>query len=245
MQRVLFLLLAFLGATPVAQSSPEGITLHQKTVVTGISSAVTQGQGTETTYHSPDGMRHTYSAGTDIIVRFRDRKMIFLDHKKKTYSEMTFDQIRKRIQRAASELSKQNQTPAAVRQMFGETAGEVTFTDEGPGEEVAGFATRKYLIQIPPMEIRIWSAKELPVPSHYYDALKLGAQANPMFDMGKMYDAFKTMKGLAVKTVTSMQAMGTKITTTTTVTSVERGPIPSSIFEAPADYTRTTLPGLP
>ena len=241
MQRVLLFLLTSLGATLVAQASPEGITLHQKTVVTGIPSGVPQGDGTETTYHSSEGMRHNYSAGTDIIVRFSDRKMILLDHKKKTYSEMTFDQIRESIQKAASELKQQQQTPDTVRQML----GEVAFTDEGPGEEVAGFATRKYLIQMPPMEIRIWSAKELPVPSHYYDGLKLGAQANPMFDMGKIYDALKTMKGLAVKTVTSMEAMGTEITTTTTVTSVERGPLPSSIFEVPADYTRTAQPGLP
>ena len=83
------------------------------------------------------------------------------------------------------------------------------------------------------------------MPSHYYDALRRGAQTNPMFDMGKIYDAFKTMEGLAIKTVTSMEIMGTKITTTTTVTSVERGLLPSSTFDVPADYTRTAQPGLP
>ena len=242
--RVVLFLLMSLGATLTCGSASEGLTLHQKTVVTGMPMGQAQ-DTTETTYYSKDGMRQNYAAGTDVIVQFGDQKMILLDHQKKTYSEMTFGQIREMTGRATSELSQQDQVPDATRQMMGQNVGEVTFTDEGPGEEIAGFATQKYRIQMPSLELRLWSAKELPVPSHYYDALRLGAQANPMFDMGKIYDAFKTMEGLAVKTVTSMEIMGTRITTTTTVTSVERGPLPSSTFDVPADYTRTAQPGLP
>jgi hypothetical protein len=39
--------------------------------------------------------------------------------------------------------------------------------------------------------LEIWAAPELQVPAVFYDAMKIFTPANPMFDLRKMYDAFK------------------------------------------------------
>jgi hypothetical protein len=57
-----------------------------------------------------------------------------------------------------------------------------------------------------------------------------------VLDMGKMYDAFKQINGMAMKSVLKMKVMSMSITTTTEVTSVQKGAIPPSTFEVPAGY---------
>jgi hypothetical protein len=67
--------------------------------------------------------------------------------------------------------------------------------------------------------------------------MKLQAKANPMFDMGKMMEEFKKIKGMHMKTVSSFKMMGMNMVTTTVVTSVSKGAIPASTFEIPSGYT--------
>jgi hypothetical protein len=94
---------------------------------------------------------------------------------------------------------------------------------------------------MPPIEMEIWAAPDLTVPAIYYDGLKMNMPPNPMFDMGKMYDEFKKIKGMTVKTVMRMSMMGMNMTSTTAVTSVEKGAIPASTFQVPAGYKSEPL----
>ena len=57
-----------------------------------------------------------------------------------------------------------------------------------------------------------------------------------MFDMSKMYDEFKKIQGMTLKTVSIMKMMNMEIRTETVVTSVDKASIPASTFEVPAGY---------
>lgn len=215
-----------------------GITLHQQTTISGMPVGQGHGETTETTFLSAEAVRHSSSNGNDFIVRKGEGKLITIDHNKKTYSEITFEEIQKAMKKAASGVTQDQEALQSLRQMTGGKIGNVTLTEQGSGGVVAGFVTRKYFLDIPPLEMQIWSAPELQMPSFYYDALKLRTQTNPLFDMRKVFEAFKKMNGLAVKTIVIMKVMQTTMTVTTEVTSVEKAPLPTSTFEIPPGYTQ-------
>ena len=135
----------------------------------------------------------------------------------------------------AAEMGKNKEEMEALQKMMGKTAGPTTMTKVGPGESIAGYATEKYVIS-GPMEWEIWAAPDLKIPGAYYDAMKLRVPANPMFDMRKLYDEFKKIDGMAMKTVMTLKMMGMSSTTTTVVNSVDKVPIPPSTFQVPDGY---------
>ena len=165
--------------------------------------------------------------GKDVIVRLDTQKVVSIDNKKKTYTEMTFEEIQNLAQATTASMP-----PEALAQMkkmgMGGGTGEATVTSLGAGEPIAGYATQKYHISMSPLEID--------TPAQYFDAMKALMPANPMMDLRKMFEEFKKIKGTALKTVTNMKMMGMNSTTTMEVTSVDKTPVPASAFDVPAGY---------
>ena len=79
----------------------------------------------------------------------------------------------------------------------------------------------------------------MPRAEEYYEALKVRLVRNPLFEMHKLYDSFKNVKGMFLKSVLKMTLMGITVTTTAEATSVEKGPIPEGQFQAPQDYKKS------
>lgn len=234
------ILLLAAGVRPAAAQATsifsQDLTLQETTTMTGMPMA--SGKATTSTkYFSGNAMRTVSSTGEDSIIRFDQQKMIQIDHQKKSYSEMTFQQMQEMLDKLGSDPGVDNKQAAeAMKQVFGQTMGQVSVKPNGPGEPIAGYATEKYLVSMTPMEMQLWTAPGLTIPPVYYDTMKLNARKNPMFDMSKMLDEFKKIKGMTLKTVMSMKMMGMNMETTTVATSVEKGPIPASKFEVPAGY---------
>ena len=223
-------------AAQVASIFSQDLTIQETTTMTGMPMASAK-PTTSTKYFSGNAMRTVSSTGEDSIIRFDQKKIFNIDHKQKTYSETTFEQLQEMLDKLGSDPSVDNKQAAeAMKQVFGQTMGQVTVTPKGPGEAIAGYATEKYLVSMPPMEMQIWAAPGLTVPAVYYDTMKLNAKKNPMFDMSKMLDEFKKIKGMTVKTLMSMKMMGMNMETTTIATSIEKGPIPASKFDLPDGY---------
>jgi hypothetical protein len=188
-----------------------------------------KGRETPTTlYISQMATRSSTGEGMDVIIRLDAKKMFIIDNKKKTYSERTFDEMEK----MAAGAGKENPPPEAaaqMRPMMG--SGEVTVTPLGPGETIAGYATEKYHVTNgAEMEVDVWMAPALVMPAAYYDAMKSLMPANPMFD------EYKKIGAMQLKSVSTMKVAGHLITTTTVVKSVDKAPIPSATFDVPAGY---------
>ncbi len=232
-----FIVSGVMAQPAVAQLSAllsQGVTITQ--TVTG-SGMMGKGASTSTVtlYFSGNAMKQVNADGTDSIIRFDQGKIISVDNKKKTYSEVTFQQLQDEINKALSEAKMDPEQMAMIKKMTGQTATQFSVTDQGPGEIIAGYKTEKYLVA-GPMEMQIFAAPDLRVPSAYFDSLRIKAPANPMFDMGKMYDELKKINGWPMKNVTTMRMMNMSMTTTTEVTSVVKGAVPPSTFEVPAGY---------
>jgi hypothetical protein len=235
---VLFIIVGLVstnGLVPFASAQlsgllSQGVTMTQTTNANG--STVTA-----TLYFSGNATKTASSNGVDSIVRFDQQKIITVDNNKKTYSELTFQQMQENADKAASAMPNSPEAIAAMRKFgLGGSTAPLSVTKQGPGETIAGYATNKYLVS-GPFEMQIWAAPDLKVPAAYFDAMKVHVPANPMFDMRQMYDAFKQIDGWPVKSVMTMKMMmGRSMTTTTEVTSVQKGAIPPSTFEVPAGY---------
>jgi hypothetical protein len=206
-----------------------GLTLTQTTTANGKTSNATA-------YFSGNAMKHATAEGQDSIIRFDQGKIVSVDNKKKTYSELTFDELQKMMDQAGAMMNQNPEAMAAMQKLMGGgNQKPLTVTKAGPGETIAGYATEKYVVS-GPFDMEIWAAPDLKVPAAYYDTMRLRMPANPIMDMGKMFEAFKQVNGWAMKTTMKMRMMGRDIVTTTEVTSVQKGAVPASTFEVPAGY---------
>jgi hypothetical protein len=224
-----------LNAAPQAFFSSD-LTLHQTQTSSG-------GRGGErtvnvTSYLSGNAMKTSSSDGSDSILRLDEGKLILIDNNKKTYSETTFQQLQDMMDKA---MGGQKELPPEVRKMMGATSSEVSVTKAGPGENVAGYPTEKYLMK-GPIEMEIWAAPGLKMPPQYYDAIKLRMPPNPMFDFNKIYNEMKKIDGMPVKQVVTMKmtgmGMNMEVKSTTVVTSIDKGAIPKTTFDIPAGYKK-------
>jgi hypothetical protein len=221
-------------STPIARA--QDLTLHETTSSTGMA-----GKGasntTQTRYITSTAMKNTSTSGLDTIIQLAEGKIISIDNGKKTYSEMTVKQLNEMLAKLASsgEGGENAEAMAAMRKMMGQVSDSFTVTKAGPGENIAGYSTEKYVIS-GMLNMEIWAAPDLKMPALYYDAMKLQAVKNPMFDMSKLYDEMKKIQGTPLKTVITMKMMNMEMKTTSVVTSVEKTPIPESVFQVPAGY---------
>jgi hypothetical protein len=217
----------------------QDITLYQTTTSTGM-----MGSGSvnvnSTQYYSGKALRISSSDGHDSIIRFDTGKIITIDNKQKTYTEMTVEQLNDFFEKQTAQMGMDKEKLDQMRKMMGQMADSFSVTKEGPGESIAGYATEKYIVK-GPMEMEIYAAPDLKIPALYYDVMKMRVPRNPLFDTGKMYDEMKKIEGMPLKTITTMKMMNMEMKTTTVVTKVEKAPIPASIFDVPAGYKQVQM----
>lgn len=226
------LLVLLFGAAAYAQD----LTIHMQTTATGM-----PGGGktmNSDTYISKAAIRNNSPEGMDSIVYPGSGKIVTIDNKKRTYTELTVDQLQEMLNKVTAEMNdpEKKQAMEQMRAMMGGMADSIKVENLGPGETVAGFRTHHYKFTMGPMVMDIMATPDLAYPPMYYDTMKLRMKANPMFDMGKIYEEMKKIKGVPLKTVMNMKMMGMSMTTTSVATSVDRAPIPASVFAIPAGY---------
>jgi hypothetical protein len=243
---VLFALLlsALVCTTLVMNGAPQSffstdLTIHQTESSSGGRGAPRS--ATSTTYLSGNAMKRSGSDGSDMIIRLDEGKMVMVDNGKKTYSEISFQDMQAMMDKASQAMKDlPPEAAAAMKSMMGNMATEISVTSAGPGEAIAGYATQKYVVK-GPMEMEIWAAPALKVPPQFYDAIKMRLPRNPMFDLGKLYDEMKKIDGWPVKQITSLKMMGQEQKSESVVTSVDKTPIPKSTFDVPAGYKKTEV----
>ena len=240
-----FGLLLFIGGMlrdSTAQIGVEDLTLH-KTITSSGMMGSGSGTTTSTEYFSRNAIRTKSSDGDDTIIHLDDGKIITIDHDKKTYSDMTFEQLQEMMDKLTAQTGMGPEQMAAVKKMMGQAGEAFSIGEEGPGEEIVGYATEKYRIK-GPIEIEVWAAPDLKIPTNYYDVMKMRMPQNPIIDFGKMYDELKKIDGIILKSATTIKMMNMEMKTSEVVTSAERGSIPASTFEVPAGY-KNVPPNLP
>ena len=183
---------------------------------------------TETLYVGRAAMRYV-TESDDIIIRLEQKKYILVDHAEKTYSELTFDQMRKMAAGVGKDLDPKDKEELS-RSLDG--GRESTFKRMGPGDTILGYKTEKYLLTGPLGQIEVHAAPSLETPAAYFEAINLNAGG----PFAGLTEQFKAIKGMMLKTVSNLKILGSPIVTTSVATRVDRSPIPAARFEPPSGY---------
>ncbi len=196
-------------------------------------------ESTSVTYLSSDAIYEKSSSGNDFLIRFEGGSVLSINNKEKKYSEYTFEDLNKALASAGDESNENKEAQAMMKKMMGNMTKEAKLVKIGPAEDVAGYSTVKYELTMPPMLITIWAAPDLPMPDAYFDNMKLTATQNPMFDLSAMFDSFKQIDGVGMKTETVFTMMGMTVKSREEVVKVEKGSFPEVTI--PAGYKKESM----
>lgn len=196
-------------------------------------------ESTSVTYLSSDAIYEKSSSGTDFLIRFEGGSVLSINHKEKEYSEYTFEELNQALASAGGDSAENKEAQEMMKKMMGNMAKEARLEKLGPAEDVAGYSTVKYQLTISPMVITIWAAPDIPMPDAYFDNMKLTSASNPMFDLSAMFDAFKEIEGVGMKTETVFSMMGMNMKSREEVVKVEKGTFPQ--VAVPAGYKKQSM----
>jgi hypothetical protein len=175
---------------------------------------------TTTKYFSGDAIRSTSTDGTDYILRYDTRKVIILNNTKRTYTEITFDQ-----------LNVKSDSLTVTQAVAAKESREAAFLPQGPGETIVGYATERYvLLQAPFKEAEA-----------SYESIRARGPQPALFDAAKLLDKTTLIKGATLKTVVTMTLKDKTDVSTTITTGVDKAKIAASKFEVPSGYTLAKL----
>jgi Domain of unknown function (DUF4412) len=186
-----------------------------------------------TTYYvSPNAIRRTTPGANDVIDRIDRGTIIYLDHRSKTYGEISAAEARAKIASGMANLDTQNK--AMLHQMGLDAPAQLIKI--GPGENIAGYPTEKYSLKTGMAEVELWITQSLQFPAAYYrDFNLLSGVAGPVGDSGKIAE----VHGVVLKrTMTGMMGRRMSANASETAVSVEKRPIPASMFDPPAGYQK-------
>jgi hypothetical protein len=187
------------------------------------------GAGTSTYYISCNAVRYTNAVvNTDVIYRLDQNVVITLNDDAKTYRRVNLSAAPSGTSRSVAG------TPAELFRQLGFDAAP-TVTSLGPGGNIAGYATQKYLVATPAVRAEIWVAQSLEMPAAYYDG-NSRFKKSTMFDMTKFDLEIRKIKGTVLKRSVTVTLAGMGQKYTETATAVDRNPIPSSTFDVPSSY---------
>ncbi len=218
----------------VAQLSAAG----DLTLVSKVTSAM-GGPATSTQYLAEGRMRMS-GGGDDTIVNMKAGTLVIIDHKKKTYSETTFDEMREHF----AEMAEMVNSNPMMSQMMGKVS-EVEVKKTSETREILGYNCTKYILNMGDnFQQILWVTPELKIPIEYYEASKaMYAMMGPMATrFEKMLDSMKKIEGFSLATEVKMQVMGRDASSSSEVVEVKEGAIPDDVFAVPTGYKKKKSP---
>lgn len=213
-------------AASALTAGAQDFTIHMKTDT---------GAEATTYYVTPTAMRRASPGLNDVIYRFDQGTMIYLDHRTKTYREGTVAQAHEAMAKGMANMDPQK--VAMLHQMGLDAPPQLTKI--GPGENIADYPTDKYSLKTGMAQGELWITQSLQFPAAYYrDFNLLEGMTGPLGAGGKILD----MHGVVLKRVMTGAMGRSNNGGAVTAVSVEKGAIPASMFEPPAGYQKVTGP---
>ncbi len=227
------LVLSFLILTGLSGATAEDLTLVTTSTAMGKTTTGTQLLGEKK-------MRINDGAGSDMIFDYDTGTLTTIDHKKKNYWQATLAQIRAQMEQMANILEN---NPVADG-LLGEI-GDVTVDEMGESKTIAGHGCKMMVMKMgETFTTEMCVSEDLAPPVSYYQARQaMTAMMGPMAKrFEKMYEEMSEIDGMALETVSHITMMGRSMDTTTRVTEVKVGPLPSDAFDIPSNYKKKKSP---
>jgi len=207
-----------------------------------IVSKVTPAKGapyTSTQYIAAERMRMS-EGDNDTIVDLEAGTIVQIDHKKKSYYETTFEEMRQHF----AELDEMLASNPMMEKMMG-AATEVRVEKTSSTREIVGHSCTDYVITFgKAFTETACVTPDLKMPAQYYDASKmLYAMMGPMATrFEKTLDELKKLDGFPLLTDVDMTMMGIDASSTSEVTEIREGSISDDVFAIPAGYKKKKSP---
>lgn len=223
----------FLGVTALAAVLATPVLADDLTVV---SKVTTRGKTTTATNYLTE-QRVRYSDGqSDVLVDFGAERYVLIDHKKKTWSEITFAELHEMMAEAARMF---DEMPPMVTKMLGDIT-DAKVEKLGGSREIAGYRCNEYRVTLgTKISYELCAAPDLDPPMNYYEARKMGNLAlGPMASrMTKLYDAMAAIDGYPIATDMDMEMMGINVDVDQEATDI-RHSVPTDAFDIPSSYKK-------
>lgn len=199
-----------------------------------------QGAPTKSTQYISKTKVRTSDGTTDTILDIATGRMLFVDHKKESFYETSFDEIRARF----DELEKVFEANPAMGKLVGDAKG-VDVEKRSGTREIAGYTCHEYKLSFgPSIVFDVWAAPDLEPPAEYFDGRKLHyASVGPFASRFEaIVEEMKKIGGFPLATTVETNLLGVNMHSETEATEVKVGPIPPETFEAPSGYQQIKSP---
>jgi hypothetical protein len=187
-----------------------------------------------------------------MILRLDQGKIYFIDHAKKTYSEMPMEmgmmmdeQIKKSMEEEGMGSEEQQ---AAMGMMQGMTQMKITITPTTEKKKIGNWNCQKYnqelVMMMGPMHGEIWATEDLKMDYDLYNKYMAAMMGKGgMFGdfMSQIVTEMKKINGVPVLTVSTMNMMGTSIKSTQELIEYKEGTAPAGHFNIPSGYKKTEM----
>ena len=231
---------------------------HAADDLTVVSNVTTNGKpaGSETNYLSNDHIRTSRAGGTDMIINLKTGVMTTIDEKKKTYYEVTKQDMQAMQAKMAEKMNdpKMKQAMAMMQGMSNSMAGSTEVRKTGASRKVAGFACEEWSISMGGMMTMtecVTNDLQYPVQSwaalaDFQESMRKSMSGSGFGPSAKASADFaekmKSIKGFPVASSSTVGAGGVKMTTSSEVTEVRHTAIAASIWEVPAGFAKVENP---
>jgi len=165
-----------------------------------------------------------------------------LDHKKKTYIEMSAD-----MNPMAGDMTKK-EAAGFNNMMKNMMKMEITITPTGEKKKIGKWNCTKYLQKLQtmmgPMNSEVWASEDIQIDNTLYAhfAASMFAQMTGMQNaVEAMMKEMKKIKGVPVLTISSNTVMGQTINSSTELLEVKEEKAPAGIFDLPKGYRKETM----
>jgi len=233
MRRALVPILLLLTA-PIAHAGD--LTIRQRTMLGGVAprEETQYAHGTLLVIDAPDSRT---------IVDVDARTMRVADKQRRTWFEITFDDLRRQadaVERRAGAM------PPKERKMLDELIGgngTVTLVPTGRKETIAGFPATEQALKGGPFAGSIWATEAVAVPEGVRRWRELSADSTSAAGPARpLTQALAQVRGLPLRTSMTANVGGSTFATSTEVLEVRKTPIPREVLQVPPGFTRVAAP---
>jgi hypothetical protein len=209
------------------------------------------GKHTEESFAVSKMFKMVRTSGTNdgsIMIARLDKQLFWtLNPEKKTYTEMTFDDMEKMMSKGSAQMDKMKEKmktmPEEQRKMMEKMMGvqndqPVEVKKTGETKSVAGYKCTKFIALRGEEEVMtLWVTKDLtgfePLMADWKEFSQRMSAMTARFSKGTS-EMYKNIDGFPMETTIKIM----NNTVTTTVTNVEKRSIPSAEFDIPAGYKK-------
>lgn len=197
---------------------------------------------TVTTKVSGNRARLDQGADTSVILNLDDNRLVFLDHKGKTYAETDFNEIKNGVEQAMQESgmdAEQMRQMASMMQGMMQVKASVTKTAEN--KKIKNWSCTKYLVDFSmatgTTKSEMWTTTAIKISPEFYQKIRNSMMLN-MPGMQESLKEFEKIQGVSVLSTSESNVMGSTVKQTEELMEMKEMNIPAETFSVPQGYKK-------